>query len=356
MNAKSFPHSWGWSPFFDAYLESQPHWHIARVINQEKGLYKIQTSDDETLLAQLSGKLSYSTTNPLAFPAVGDWIQYSFNSGDERAMIQQVLERRTCFYRGSEQVIAANVDVAFIVTSANAEMNLNRLDRYLTLCWESKAQPVIVLSKIDLCENSQTLVAEIEQRHVGVDVLAVSLQQPQTLLQLNKYLLPGQTVVLMGSSGVGKSSLANALMGGEVALTGAIRDDDQKGRHTTTSRQTYRLAGGALLMDTPGMRSLALGSHEEGLEHQFSDIVELAQSCRFSDCQHETEPGCAIRAALDSGDVDQGRWLSFLKLQREVLHEKMKEDHALLEQQRNKWKKISKDLRVRIKQKARGQV
>ncbi len=264
--------------------------------------------------------------------------------------------RRTCFYRGGDQVVASNIDTVFIVSSANSEMSLNRLDRYLAIAWDSGATPVIVLSKIDLCQNPEKMISEIEDRHIGVAICPITMADLQSLEKLRSYLQPATTVVLLGSSGVGKSTLTNALLGNEVADTGGIREDDEKGRHTTTSRQLYRLPEGALLIDTPGMRSLALGNHEEGLQQQFAEITELISHCRFRDCQHRTEPGCAILAALDEDQLDPAQWESYQKLQREVFYQSMKEDHVLLEQERQKWKQRSKDLRARVKQKSRGEI
>jgi len=352
-NHFSFPFSYGWN---GPLLQDGP---IARIINQEKGLYRIQVSDSESLWAQLSGKRKHVIQNALEYPGVGDWVSYTHSLGDERAIIHEVLERKTCFYRGGskdDQIVAANIDVVFIVSSANSEMNLNRLDRYMTIAWDSGAKPVIVLSKTDLCENLVEVIAEISDRHIGVDICPVTMSDLETLSTLQPYLQPGQTVVLLGSSGVGKSTLTNALLGHEVADTGGIREDDDRGRHTTTSRQLYRLPSGALLMDTPGMRSLAMGAHEDGLEMQFAEITAIAEQCRFSDCQHQSEPDCAIRAALENDEIDPDQWQSYLKLQKEVYHQKLKEDRRLLEQERNKWKKITKDVRARLKLKARGEI
>jgi ribosome biogenesis GTPase len=357
VNINSFPHSWGWSAFFESQTgEVKPDWKIARVVNQEKGLYKIQISDGQSQWAQLSGKLKHEIQDPLAYPAVGDWLFYTHATGDERALIHQLLPRRSCFYRGADQVVASNIDTVFIVSSANSEMNLNRLDRYLSIAWDSGATPVIVLSKTDLCENPEEMIAEIEERHLGVTVIPVTMSDATSLEKLNAYLKPAATVVLLGSSGVGKSTLTNALLGVEIADTGALSIDDKRGRHTTTSRQLYRLPEGALLMDTPGMRSLALGNHEEGLQHQFAAITEIISRCRFGDCQHQTEPGCAVIEAFEKDEIDPDQWQSYLKLQKEVFHQKMKEDRVLLEQQRNKWKKVTKDLRVRNKLKSRGEL
>jgi ribosome biogenesis GTPase len=343
MNLDSFPESWGWQGYV--------YGRLARVIHQEKGLYQIQISESESLTAQLSGKLQHEITDPLAYPSVGDWVYFTHQDLDERALIHQVTERRTCFYRGREQVVASNIDTVLIVSSANGELNLNRLDRYLTIAWDSGATPVIVLSKTDLCKNIAETVAGIEARHPAVKVCPISMNDRTSLQGLDEYLKSAKTVVLLGSSGVGKSTLTNALMQAEIAETSAISRDEQRGRHTTTSRQLYRLPNGALLIDTPGMRSLALGDHEEGLVRQFAEITALFSRCRFSNCQHQTEPNCAILLALETKALDRAQWESYQKLQREILFQKMKEDPVLKRQETQKWKKRGAEGRARQKMK-----
>lgn len=361
MNTPSFPNDWGWNAFFNTQVEiseTDPSWKIARVINQEKNLYKLQVASSQTKLAQLAGKFSYNNNNQaLAYPAVGDWVLCQFSEQDDRALIQKVLDRKSCFYRGTgtgDQVVATNVDVVFIVTSANDDFNLNRLDRYLAVAWDSGASPVIVLSKIDLCEDPEELLRDIEDRHIGVPVVAVTVTTESTVQELKKHLRPGATAVLMGSSGVGKSTLTNALLGQEIALTQGIREDDDKGKHTTTSRQLYRLPDGALLMDTPGMRSLALSDHTEGLEHQFEEIVRLESQCKFSDCRHENEPGCRILEALENEELDIEQWNSYQKLQKEVRSSLIRSDKVLMAQEQKKWKQISKDLRQKYNARKKG--
>nr|BFD63679.1 ribosome small subunit-dependent GTPase A [Bdellovibrio sp. HM001] len=360
---------WGWNVFFQTQLEMRPLASdevVARIINQEREMYRVVyfTADGtEKAQAQLTGKFRYEHADiNLEYPGVGDWVICKLHSDGTQALIHEVLERKSCFYRkepGSgarAQVVAANVDTIFVTMSANQDFNLKRLDRYMSLAWESNASPVIVLTKADLCEDIASLLRAVESQHMGVPVHAVSALQPETVLGLNPYLVPGKSLVLLGSSGVGKSTLGNVLLEKEQLKTQGIRESDDKGKHTTTSRSLYQLPSGALLMDTPGMRELGLLDHREGFDSQFEDIVDLATQCRFSDCQHRTEPGCAILRALQNGELSTERWESFQNLDRELRYFQRKSDPEIAREERQKWKKISQDLRVRLKHKSRGEI
>lgn len=361
---------WGWSAFFNAQLDLRPLKDgevIARIINQERDLYRIiyfnHDNTEHKAFAQLSGRFRFDHgESPLEFPGVGDWVICQPHSDGDEAIVHEVLQRRSCFYRKEAgtslraQVVAANVDVIFVAMSANQDFNLKRLDRYMSLAWESNASPVILLTKADLCEDIAVLIAEAEAHHVGVPVHAISATEPESLEPLKSYLQPGKSVVLLGSSGVGKSTLGNLLLEKEQLKTQDIRHDDDKGKHTTTSRSLYQLPSGALLMDTPGMRELGLLDHQAGFESLFEDVLELAAQCRFGDCQHHSEPGCAILAALESGDLPQERWESFQGLERELRHVQRKTDAEFARQERLKWKKISQTARVRSKLKSRGEI
>ena len=257
-------------------------------------------------------------------PAVGDYVTVSGNaSGD--SLILRTLPRRSYFARRApgtsfaEQAVAANFDYVFILQSMNRNFNLRRLERYLALAWQSGAAPVVVLTKADLAEEPRAFLAQAESATPGADVRAVSARTGQGLDALAPYLQPGKTLVFLGSSGVGKSSLVNALAGEEIMATGGIREADGKGRHTTTIRQLVRLDSGVMIIDTPGMRELGMAEASEGLESAFADVERFLGKCRFSDCRHEREPGCAIRAAITAGELDAARWESFRKLQAETL-------------------------------------
>lgn len=274
-------------------------------------------------------------------PTVGDFIAVEYNPGGDSVGVE-ILPRRTLFARldgwhGTRQLIAANVDLACIVTSLNGDFSLRRLERYLALTRESGAQPVFLLTKRDLADdlNVEIAVAEVLNLAPDCPVLPLSAQTGQGMDALRALLSPGTVAVLLGSSGVGKSSLVNALSGGEAMRTGGIRDDD-KGRHTTVHRQMLELDGGALLIDTPGMRELAMWDAVDGVEDVFAEVAEAAARCRFRDCTHTHEPGCAVRAGMESGELDPGRVANYLKLHEEA------DRTAMLARKRARMKEISK--------------
>lgn len=317
-----------------------------RVTVQQRGLYIVATDFGE-LNAQLSGRLVHEAEEG-GYPAVGDWVAVAPRPQEAAATIHAVLPRRTAFLRKAAntvqdvQVMAANVDVAFLAASMNADFNARRLERYLATAWQSGARPVVVLTKADLCEDAQAVVAEARSVAIGAPVLAVSAVTGEGMEALAAHLKPGETCVLVGSSGVGKSTLVNALAGADLMATAAIREDDAHGRHTTTHRELVLLPGGALILDTPGMRELGLMDAVEGLDATFEDIEALARDCRFRDCSHKSEPGCAVRQALASGALDEARWRGFRKLQRELSFLEAKEDRVARQANRKHWIAISK--------------
>jgi ribosome biogenesis GTPase / thiamine phosphate phosphatase len=295
----------------------------ARVLAQHRDRYVVGTEDGD-LSAVQSGRSRIEAASRVDLPAVGDWV--AVRPVDAHLVVlRSILPRSSAFVRqiagetSEAQVVAANIDVALIATSLNGDLNARRLERYVTLAWESGALPVVLLTKSDLASPDELAAARVSVGSVapGVEIVALSTHDGSGLDALSRLLTPGVTAVLVGSSGVGKSTLVNALLGEARLETNEIRDDD-KGRHTTTHRELVRLGSGALLIDTPGMRELQLWSDGSGVAAAFADVESLAERCRFGDCVHETEPGCAVRDALTSGALDPQRFASYRALMREV--------------------------------------
>lgn len=303
--------------------------------------------------AELPRRQQLDGTTHAELPAVGDWVLVEIRPSASCAAVRRVLARKSAFQRkvaGSQsrtQVVAANIETAFLTVALTEDFNLRRLERYLALAWESGAEPVVLLTKADLCVDVDERLAQTRQVAHGVAVHAISVREDRGLEALGPYLASGRTSVLMGSSGVGKSSLVNRLAGEELLLTQATGDDGT-GRQTTSQRQLVRLPSGGLIVDTPGMRELGLwGGAEAGLGRVFEDLAELATGCRFRDCQHASEPGCAVLAALDSGALDPERLQSWRKLQRELAFEQNRGKGTAAQAVRAKWKRVYKEAQER---------
>jgi ribosome biogenesis GTPase len=352
----------GWDDRFEALLASEaPGLVPGRILSEERGEYLV-ASDTGEGPASPSGRLRHDTElDPsAAWPAVGDWVALApftvDQTGAEHRLIQRVLSRRTAVIRQAPgdrhmptQVLAANVDVVFVVTSVNEEFNVRRLERYVTVAWESGAVPVVLLSKSDLADDLESFRIAAEATAAGVEVIAVSVVTGDGIEAVRGHLGAGRTVVFTGSSGVGKSSIVNALAGEPLLDTGGIRLDDAKGRHTTTRRQLVRLADG-LLIDTPGLRELGV-LDGDGLATAFDDVERTAAGCRFSDCRHRSEPGCAVRAALAIGTLSSERLEAYEKLQREARRATMATDALARRAERKKWTAISRSVDQHMRQK-----
>ena len=340
-------HELGWNSFFQQFLKTTDSRLPARVVEEQRSAFRVDCEAGE-LLAESTGHLRYTAADRSALPAVGDWVLIEPRVAERRATIHEVLPRRTKFSRKAagreteEQIVAANIDTAFLVTSLNADLNLRRIERYLTTIWESGAQPVVLLSKSDLCEDIPTAMAAVADVAFGVPIHALSSATGEGLDVINEYLKPGHTIALIGSSGVGKSTLINRLLGLDVQKTIAIREDDARGRHATTARRLFLLPGGGMLIDTPGMRELQLWEANEGLSQTFEDIEQLAQNCRFDDCQHESEPHCAVQSALANNTLSSERFESYLKLRRELGYLARKQDVLSAIELKRKWKRTHK--------------
>lgn len=332
---------YGWNAHFAAAFAAHagPNRSPARIVLEHTHIYRVATDEGETL-ARVSGRLRHLAQGRTDFPAVGDWVAVE-PVADGEARIHAVLTRTSRFSRRAagdateEQVVAANIDTVFLVGGLDGDFNPRRIERYLVVAWESGATPVIVLNKADLVDDPARHVADVQAIAPGVDVLAVSVRQPGSVDALLPYLAAGRTAALLGSSGVGKSSLVNRLVGHDLLRTQDVRITDSRGRHTSTARQMVVLDGAGILIDTPGMRELQLWESGEAVGDAFADVGELAASCRFRDCRHMREPGCAVRAAVAGGTLASLRLESFHKLATERDHQdKQLDARALLEDKR----------------------
>jgi len=354
----------GWDAFFESHLERimknakyDYKFLVGRVSAVHSNLCQVLTEGGE-MAAQVSGKVRDNINNELigsdgenpdaGFPAVGDWVVMIHDQQHNSGIIRMILPRKTKFSRNAagtvsqEQVIAANMDYAFIVAGLNADLNPSRIERYLVTAWNSGAVPVILLNKADLYPDAGEKAAEIEGIAPGVAIHAISAINQDGLQQLDQYLNRGRTAVFIGSSGVGKSTIINRLLGKDIIKVMEISDYKDKGLHTTTRREMYLLENGGIVIDTPGMRELQLWEGEGGLSGTFADIEEIAARCRFKDCRHQNEPNCAVRAALESGEIAPARYKNYQKLQRELKYQESRNDAKARMEQSRKWKNIAK--------------
>ncbi|MEL7356939.1 MAG: ribosome small subunit-dependent GTPase A [Cyanobacteria bacterium J06560_6] len=342
----------GWSETFARSFAPYANkgYQVGRVAIAHRGQYQLYTEVGDRQ-AILTGKFRHQIETSEELPAVGDWVVVQSLSATDPVLIEAILPRKGKFSRQAAgtrqetQVIAANIDTLFLVSGLDHDFNLRRIERYLVMAWQSDATPVVVLNKADLCDDLGEKIAAVEEIAIAVPVIALSALQQSNLNALQPYLQPGKTVALLGSSGVGKSTLTNQLMGEAIQATQSVRADDSRGRHTTTHREMLRLPSGALLIDTPGMRELQISSTADSVEETFSDIESLAERCRFRDCQHQSEPGCAIQAAISEGALSAKRLSSYQKLQREQAYQNRRQDKQAQSNAKARWKKITKVIR-----------
>lgn len=347
----------GWSEVWDHHLENYSVESVVRIVARHKNSYRALGMDGKNWNCQLSGRMVHEAELGQMLPAVGDWcaLGASFlnESNELAALVETVFERRSQLARmvaGLEtdtQILAANVDFVFIVTSMNKEFNINRLRRYVLIAEYGGVQPIIVLSKSDLAENIADVHSELQSAFPQVPFMTTSSVYRSGLDDINARLVTGKTAVFVGSSGVGKSTLVNTLLSQEIQKTRDIRGNDDHGRHTTSSAGLFFMPSGGMIIDTPGLREVQILGTEEQLNQMMPSVSEFAAQCKFHDCSHSNEPGCAVVEALEQGDLEESEFNSYLKLEREVAYGRRKLDQKLANAERKKWKKIAIDNRKR---------
>jgi ribosome biogenesis GTPase len=351
----------GWDDFFAVGFApyAAGGFEAARVILQHNKIYLLQIEAGETQ-GEVSGRLRHLARGPEELPAVGDWVAVKRRPERSSATIHAVLPRRSKFSRvaagtrDEEQVVAANVDTVFLVVGLDNDFNPRRVERYLITAWESGARPVVVLNKADLTPEAEERRREVERVAPGVAVVLMSAKRDDSLAEIRPFVEPGRTVAFVGSSGVGKSTIVNRLVGAEVQKTREVRASDERGQHTTTHRELLLLPSGALIIDTPGMRELQLMVSARGMRETFEDIGELASACRFGDCRHEEEPGCAVRAALEAGALDAERHANYHKMRQEMEHLAARQDPRAAREEKERSKRLSRAVKDAVKQKRKS--
>ncbi|MFC1521644.1 ribosome small subunit-dependent GTPase A [Elusimicrobiota bacterium] len=326
----------------------------ARVIEVHRAMVRVDTGT-QVINAESSGRMVHDAQDSKGFPVVGDWVMVHIRGDSDRSIIHYILPRRSKLSRKvagkktREQVIVANIDTIFLVTSANQEFNARRIERYITTIYESGVSAVIVINKTDVNKNYQDMVLEARLVSLGAPVIAVSAKTGEGLEKLDPYLIQNKTVGFVGSSGVGKSTIINRLLGQDIQEVMEIRQDDAHGRHATISRHLFLLARGASVIDTPGMRELQLWESDEGLSQVFHDIDALAEGCKFHDCRHGDEPGCAVKQALENNSLDEKRFFNYLKLKKELAHLERRQGGKQQSNSKKRWKAIHKSKRQKKK-------
>jgi ribosome biogenesis GTPase / thiamine phosphate phosphatase len=322
----------GWDAFFESERKKlgSDDFQVARIIDEHKGAYKIKNENGE-YLAKITGKQMFDAKSREDFPAVGDWVAIT-SADKDQATIRKILSRKTVMKRkysgkNETQIIAANIDVAFAIESVNRDYNLNRLERYFAIANDGGIKPAVILNKTDLISKEELAakILEIKNRLAGVDVIPTSTLTREGILELEKYITKGKTYCFLGSSGVGKSSLINKLLGEEIIRTESIGLYSNRGKHVTTSREMYFLPNGGIVIDNPGVREVGMTDTGSGVDNFFDEITVLSQKCKYADCTHMQEPGCAVIAAVEAGQLDKSRYANYISLKKETEHFEMSE-------------------------------
>lgn len=354
----------GWNEHFAQHFQPfvEKEFLPGRVSYQNQHLYRVYTEQGE-LLAEAAGKIRFEAASNEDLPAVGDWVALRLRPQEDKARIQALLPRRSKFARKTAgakteaQIVGANIDTIFLVTSLNQDFNARRVERYLTTIWDSGARPVIVLNKADLCADEAeitTHVINVQGVAFSVPVHAISAKAERGLDALQAYCVEGQTIALIGMSGVGKSTIINRLLGTERQAVKEVREHDDRGQHTTRHRELIVLPQGGLVLDTPGMRELQLWEAEAGIGTTFDDIEALAAQCAFTDCQHNSEPRCAVHAAVEGGTLEAARLANYRKMQKELRHLALRQDDFARRKEQQKWKKLCKQAQQLARAKRKG--
>jgi ribosome biogenesis GTPase / thiamine phosphate phosphatase len=340
----------GWNKDLEKELmQFRGEYSIGRIAVEYKNMYKVFCEEGE-FIGVISGKMNYTAVNRQDYPAVGDWVIIDrIKNNEERRVIRSILNRKSKFSRKiagktfEEQIVATNIDIAFLCMSLNQNFNLRRLERYITMAWDSGAAPVILLTKSDLCDDLEDKLEQTMDVAIGVDIHCISCISKSGIEEIKSYIKPGKTVAFFGSSGVGKSTIINELAGESKQDTKETSDLGDRGRHTTTNRELILLEGGGVVIDTPGMREIHILDVEESVDAAFEDIEELSKKCKFSDCTHDSEPRCAVREAIESGLLTEERFLNYLKLKREAEFMERKNSKKAELQYKKSVKKMSND-------------
>jgi ribosome biogenesis GTPase len=354
----------GWNRFFEEHFTDYKQKGLvpARVIREHKHIYHVQT-EQGSIAAALAGKIDFDAQTKADYPTVGDWVAVKLIPNEDKAVIRAILPRKSKFTRKSasradeEQVIAVNIETVFLVTALDEDFNLRRIERYLVLAWDSGADPVIILNKSDLCDDIEHYISEIKFVAPDVPIHPVSATEGEGIEPLFEYLGSGKTVSLLGSSGVGKSTIINTILGIERQAVAPVREDDSKGRHTTTHRELIFLPQGGAVIDNPGMRQLHMWVDQDSIKRAFEDIESIAENCKFRDCSHDHEPGCAVLEALEEGKISSQRIENFQKLKDEIhlleIRQEQNRKAKEIAQQRKKINKVNKSNKKKKKKKKR---